>query len=208
MERSRSAPHLRHRSSDRVFPAHEQDRLRLQVALPRPVRRKPRGGRSALALRFADLDALVVVGKAARPSWIAVGSRHLEIKEISYIWGKDVFETGKMLRGLVQGGGGHRSILRIGPAGENGSAMAAINVDTYRHFGRLGGGAVMGNKNLKAIVINGDASFPLPDSKDYAKIFQEVYTKLTGYGHDEQVPRHRYADQHGGAERGEDAAHP
>jgi aldehyde:ferredoxin oxidoreductase len=136
------------------------------------------GGRSALALRFADLDALVVVGKASRPSCVAVGSRHLEVKEVPYLWGKDVFETGKMLRGMFKGSG-HRSILRIGPAGENGSAMACINADTYRHFGRLGGGTVMGRKNLKGIVLNGDASFPLPDSKEYSKIFQEVYTKLT-----------------------------
>ncbi|OPX98391.1 MAG: putative oxidoreductase YdhV [Syntrophorhabdus sp. PtaB.Bin006] len=136
------------------------------------------GGRSALALRFADLDALVVLGKATRPSCIAVGSRHLEVKEVPYLWGKDVFESGKMLRSTFKGAG-HRSILRIGPAGENGSAMACINADTYRHFGRLGGGAVMGNKNLKAIGINGDAAFQLPDSKDYPKIFQDVYTKLT-----------------------------
>jgi aldehyde:ferredoxin oxidoreductase len=137
------------------------------------------GGRSALALRFADLDALVVTGKAATPSLILLGSRHLEVKDISYIWGKDVFETGKMLRGLTKGSG-HRSTLRIGPAGEKGSAMAAINADSYRHFGRLGGGTVMGSKNLKAIAIHGDASFPLPDSKEYPKLFQEVYTQLTG----------------------------
>ena len=137
------------------------------------------GGRSALALRFADLDAVVVVGKAARPSCIGVASRDLVVKEIPFVWGKDVFETGKMVRGLVKRGGGHRSILRIGPAGENGFAMAGINADTYRHFGRLGGGAVMGGKNLKAIVIAGDASFSLPDSKDYPKVFQETYTKVT-----------------------------
>ena len=138
------------------------------------------GGRSALALRFADLDALVVVGMAATPSCIAVGSRDLVIKELPFVWGKDVFETGKMLRKLVKRGGGHRTMLRIGPAGESGSAMACINADTYRHFGRLGGGAVMGIKNLKAIVIEGDASFSLPESKEYPKVFQEAYTKLTG----------------------------
>jgi aldehyde:ferredoxin oxidoreductase len=135
------------------------------------------GGRSALSLRFADLDALVVTGKAARPSCIAVGSRHLEVKEVPYLWGMDIFATGKMLRSMFKGAG-HRSTLRIGPAGEHGSAMASINVDTYRHFGRLGGGAVMGSKNLKGIMISGDGSFPLIESKDYPKIFQEVYKKL------------------------------
>jgi aldehyde:ferredoxin oxidoreductase len=137
------------------------------------------GGRSALALRFADLDALVVTGKAPGPSCIGVGSRHLEVKEASYLWGKDVSETGKMLRGRFRRGSGHRSILRIGPAGERGSAMACVNVDTYRHFGRLGVGAVMGSKNLKGIVINGDGSFPLPESKDYPKVFRDVYTQIT-----------------------------
>ena len=138
------------------------------------------GGRSALSLRFADLDALVVTGKAAKPSCIAVASRNLLIKELPFVWGKDVFETGRMLRGLVKRSGGHRTIMRIGPAGERGSAMACINADTYRHFGRLGGGAVMGGKNLKAIVIEGDAAFALPESKDYPKVFQEAYTKVTG----------------------------
>ena len=138
------------------------------------------GGRSALALRFADLDALVVTGKAAKPSCIAVASRNLMIKELPFVWGKDVFETGRMLRGLVKRSGGHRTIMRIGPAGEKGSAMACINADTYRHFGRLGGGAVMGGKNLKAIVIEGDAAFALPESKEYPKVFQEAYTKVTG----------------------------
>ena len=138
------------------------------------------GGRSALALRFADLDALVIVGKAAKPSCIAVASQNLLVKELPFVWGKDVFESGRMLRGLVKRGSGHRTIMRIGPAGEMGFAMAAINADTYRHFGRLGGGAVMGRKNLKAILIEGDASFALPDSKEYPKVFQETYTKVTG----------------------------
>lgn len=138
------------------------------------------GGRSALTLRFADLDALVVVGRAPGPSCLGIGTRNLLIKELPFVWGKDVFETGRMVRSLVKRGGGHRTIMRIGPAGEKGSAIAAINVDSYRHFGRLGAGTVMGIKNLKAIVIEGDAAFSLPESKDYAKVFQDVYTKLTG----------------------------
>ncbi len=136
------------------------------------------GGRSALALRFADFDALVITGKAKRPSCLVVGSRSLEVKDVHYLWGKSVQRTGQMLRGMVKGSG-HRSILRIGPAGENRSAMACINVDTYRHFGRLGGGAVMGAKNLKAIVIIGDESFDLPPGKDYPQLFQKIYGQLT-----------------------------
>jgi aldehyde:ferredoxin oxidoreductase len=136
------------------------------------------GGRSALSLRFADLDALVVTGRADQPVCLSIGSRHLEIVDVHYLWGKDVGTTGKMLRRMFKGSG-HRSILRIGLAGEQGSAMAGINVDTYRHFGRLGGGAAMGAKNLKGIVIQGDGTFPLPEAKEYAKLFKKVHQQLT-----------------------------
>jgi aldehyde:ferredoxin oxidoreductase len=136
------------------------------------------GGRSALALRFADLDALVITGRAARPACLVVGAHHLSIEDVHYLWGKPTDRTGKMLRRMFPGSG-HRSILRIGPAGETGSAMACINVDTYRHFGRLGGGAVMGVKRIKGIVIEGDAAFDLPESKAYADLFRSVYSDLT-----------------------------
>ncbi len=136
------------------------------------------GGRSALALRFTDLDALVVRGRAPTPSCLSVGSRHLDLRDVHFLWGMDLLKTAKMLRRMYKGAG-HRSILRIGPAGENLSAMACINVDTYRHFGRLGCGAVMGAKNLKGVVIMGDGVFPLPEGKAYPKLFAEVYRKMT-----------------------------
>jgi aldehyde:ferredoxin oxidoreductase len=137
------------------------------------------GGRSALALRFADLDALVVSGRARTLSCLCIGSRHLEVKDVHFMRGFDIHATGKLFRRMFPGAG-HRSILRIGPAGEALSAMAGVVVDTYRHFGRLGAGAVMGAKNLKGIAIQGDGSFPLPEGRDYPKLFQEVYGLLTG----------------------------
>ena len=136
------------------------------------------GGRSALSLRFADFDGLVITGKAGRPSCVSIGSRHLEVKDVHYMWGIDLQRSGKMLRKMI-GGAGHRSIFRIGPAGENLSAYACITVDTYRHFGRLGGGAVMGSKNLKAIAIQGDGVFHLPEGKEYVDLFEEVHKQLT-----------------------------
>ncbi|MGW8272284.1 MAG: aldehyde ferredoxin oxidoreductase N-terminal domain-containing protein, partial [Thermodesulfovibrionales bacterium] len=113
------------------------------------------GGRSALSMRFADYDALVITGRAQSPSALIIGSRQIEVKDVHYLWGTDLQVAGKILRRMFPGAG-HRTILRIGPAGERCSSMACINVDTYRHFGRLGSGAVMGSKNLKAIMIHGD----------------------------------------------------
>lgn len=136
------------------------------------------GGRSALAIRFADYDAIVIKGRAERLSCLSIGMKHLAVKDVQFLAGKDVFSTGKLLRRMFPGSG-HRSILRIGPAGENMSAMACINADTYRHFGRLGSGGVMGAKNLKGIVIQGDGSFALPENNDYAKVYKQVYDKMT-----------------------------
>jgi aldehyde:ferredoxin oxidoreductase len=136
------------------------------------------GGRSALSLRFADLDGLVITGKAKKPSCLMVGSHLLQIEDVHFMWGMEVDQAGKLLRRMSTGSG-HRSIMRIGPAGEIGSAMACINVDTYRHFGRLGGGTVMGAKNLKAMVIQGDGVFDLPEGKEYPDLFKEVYQQLT-----------------------------
>ncbi|HZV82154.1 MAG TPA: aldehyde ferredoxin oxidoreductase N-terminal domain-containing protein, partial [Geobacteraceae bacterium] len=136
------------------------------------------GGRSALSLRFADYDALVITGRAKTPSALVVGSRRIEIKDVHYLWGTDLQVAGKVLRQMFPGGG-HRTILRIGPAGERLSPMACITADTYRHFGRLGGGAVMGSKNLKAIMIHGDSTFMLPESKDFVKVFDKVYKDMT-----------------------------
>jgi aldehyde:ferredoxin oxidoreductase len=135
-------------------------------------------GRDSIYQAFYDRDALVMVGKAPRLSCLAVGSHHLSIEDVHYLQGQPADQTGKMLRRMFPGAG-HRSILRIGPAGEIGSSMACINVDTYRHFGRLGGGSVMGAKNIKGIVIEGDAAFELPEGKAYPDLFRNVYRDLT-----------------------------
>ena len=137
------------------------------------------GGRTALALQFCNLDALVIVGKARRLSCLYVANRRLELKDVEFMRGMNADNAGKLLRRIFKGGSGHRSILRIGPSGEICSSMACINVDTYRHFGRMGGGATMGAKNLKGIVIHGEGDLELPAGKEYLKVYQEVYDKVT-----------------------------
>lgn len=136
------------------------------------------GGRLALSLRFAGYDALVLTGRAARLSALLLAGRRLEMVDVEYMRGRDVFSTGKHLRRLAASGG-HRSIFRIGPAGEKMCSFACINVDSFRHFGRLGSGAVMGAKNLKAVAVEGDRELPLDGGKDYKKLFKSIYADLT-----------------------------
>lgn len=136
------------------------------------------GGRLALSLSMAGYDAVVIHGQAPRPSYIAIDGPKIEIKDARAIWGMDSDVVGQFLRDQEKGSG-KRSILRIGPAGEKLVKFASVCVDTYRHFGRLGLGAVMGSKHLKAIIITGDKSTKVKDIKDYFRVYQTIFKSVT-----------------------------
>ena len=67
--------------------------------------------------------------------------------------------------------------MRIGGAGERMVKYACVTTETYRHFGRLGLGAVFGSKLLKAIVVSGNHSVDVSDVAEYRKTYDEVYKK-------------------------------
>lgn len=136
------------------------------------------GGRLALAMFNAGYDAIVIVGKSKAPVYISLGANHVEFKDARTIWGMCSKETGRVIR-EIEPGRGKRSILRIGTAGENLVKFASVNVDTYRHFGRLGLGAVFGSKNLKAISIIGDRDIKIKNFKEYFRVYQQIYKKVT-----------------------------
>jgi len=140
------------------------------------------GARMALAMLMAGYDALVISGKAQKPAYLSISNDSVNVRDARAMWGLNVDETGRTLRDREHHRGqsiGKRSIIRIGPAGESGVSFACVCVDTYRHFGRLGLGATMGSKNLKAVAIYGNRSYPILDSKRYFKIYQEIYKKCT-----------------------------
>ena len=136
------------------------------------------GGRFASALRYAGYDALLLTGAAKQLSYLAIHDDHVELRTAAAMRGMDTIETGRVIRDLVKGAG-HRSILRIGPAGESRIRYANVNVDTFRHFGRLGLGAVLGSKNLKAIAVTGQKPFDLPaGSRTYKALYAEIYDRV------------------------------
>ncbi len=136
------------------------------------------GGRLALTLSMAGYDAIVIRGQAPRPSYISINGGNIEIKDARAIWGMDSDIVGQFIRDH-EIGSGKRSILRIGPAGENKVKFASVCVDTYRHFGRLGLGAVMGSKNLKAMVVTGDKTTKIQDPKDYFRVYRSIFKSVT-----------------------------
>ncbi|MFZ5353604.1 MAG: aldehyde ferredoxin oxidoreductase N-terminal domain-containing protein [Bacillota bacterium] len=136
------------------------------------------GGRLALTMFMAGYDAIVITGKSKKPVYITVNSNNVEFRDARALWGMSSDEVGGVIRER-EPGSGKRSIIRIGPAGENQVSFASACVDTFRHFGRLGLGAVLGSKNLKAITVIGDRNIPVKNFKDYFKVYQEIYKKVT-----------------------------
>lgn len=140
------------------------------------------GGRLAYTLFNAGFDAVVIKGQASQLSYIVISDNNIEIKDARAFAGIGAESTGQFIR-TVEGGSGKRSIIRVGPAGEKMSKIANVNVDTYRHFGRMGLGAVFGSKNLKAIQVTaGDSKRNIPDLKKYFATYRELYDKVINTG--------------------------
>ncbi|MEM4751184.1 MAG: aldehyde ferredoxin oxidoreductase family protein [Desulfurococcaceae archaeon] len=134
------------------------------------------GGRSALAIRFAGYSAIVIKGASDRPIYIVIDDEKVRFRDASVLWGMRSTETvGGVLR-EVTAGAGHRTIMRIGRAGERLVRYASVVTETYRHFGRLGLGAVFGSKKLKALVIVGRRGFKVPNVPAYREVYEEVYS--------------------------------
>jgi len=126
-------------------------------------------------LKSCGYDVLIISGKAESPVYIELTDRSVEIKDASDLWGKTTAEVQSTLshrhgRGL--------SILSIGPAGERLVKYACISGDVRFFAGRLGMGAVMGAKNLKAIVMKGEKETPIADLEGMKALMKEVYYEV------------------------------
>jgi aldehyde:ferredoxin oxidoreductase len=135
------------------------------------------GGKLGLAMRFADYEAIVITGKAKRWTYLSIQDDEIKFQNAATLQGLSTYATARVLR-EVEKKKGKQSIMCIGPAGENLINFANVNVDTYRHFGRLGLGAVFGSKNLKAIAISGSKSYKIENRSEYKTVYKAFYEIL------------------------------
>jgi aldehyde:ferredoxin oxidoreductase len=110
------------------------------------------GGSWGNRLKYAGYDGIVVQGKADKPVYLWIHDDKVEIKDASHLWGKTSFES---LDTLKAEHGLEASVLTIGQAAENLVVFATLLADEGAS-GSGGTGAIMGSKNLKAIVVAGD----------------------------------------------------
>ena len=137
------------------------------------------GGRSAVSLRMAGYGAVVIAGRSERPVYLVIDEDGASFRDASALWGlRSSYTVGSVLRER-EPGSGHRSILRIGSAGERQVTYASVIAETYRHFGRLGLGAVFGSKHLKGVVMIGRRSLPVADPVQYRRTYDTIYHLAT-----------------------------
>jgi len=136
------------------------------------------GGRSAVAIRLAGYGAIVIKGASEQPVWVAIHGKRVFFRDARAIWGMtSSFTVGRIIR-ENEPGSGFRTIMRIGRAGEKMVTYASVITETYRHFGRLGLGAVFGSKKLKALVVSGRSTIPIADKKAYKQVYNKIYQLL------------------------------
>jgi aldehyde:ferredoxin oxidoreductase len=126
------------------------------------------GGTFSPDLKRAGYDGIVIDGKAKSPVYLAITDDSVQILDASHLWGKDIYEATDLLKEKDKS----FKVLAIGQAGENLVKIAAVGNDKGHFSGRTGLGAVMGSKNLKAIIVKGSKKLSKADDEKF-KLFQK-----------------------------------
>ena len=131
------------------------------------------GGSFAPMIKRAGYDGIIFNGKAKKPVYLALIEGEVKLESAEEYWGMDSFEVSDALRERYN----KKAVVAcIGQAGENLVKIAAVMNDGEegRCAGRCGMGAVMGSKNLKAIVAYGTKKTPMFDEQGFAENVKEV----------------------------------
>jgi aldehyde:ferredoxin oxidoreductase len=128
------------------------------------------GGYFGAELKFAGYDAIIVEGQAEKPTYVWINDDNVEFRDASRVWGLNTWATKEILQEETDK---RARMVAIGPAGERLVRISAIMTDDSRAAARGGGGAVMGSKNLKAIVVKGSRRISIHDDDALNEVVNE-----------------------------------
>jgi len=134
------------------------------------------GGFWAQELGTSGYDGIIVRGRASTPTYLSLVDGILDIHESKSLWGSEVGECDRILTEEYE----KARVLCIGPAGENLVKFSCIMNDVTRASARPGFGAVMGSKNLKAIVVKGSQEKQLHDREMFLEVSKGLAKELIG----------------------------
>jgi aldehyde:ferredoxin oxidoreductase len=129
------------------------------------------GGHAGVKIKFAGYDMIIFEGKLPKPGYVVIKDDEITFKDAGELWGMGSHAAETK---LAKEYGREYTIMSIGPGGENLLSIACINSDYYRQAGRGGIGAVMGSKNLKAILVAGTKGVKIPDIQKATRRIIEI----------------------------------
>ncbi len=129
------------------------------------------GGYWGQMLKYAGYDALVLSGAAEEPTLLVIDDGVVDLRPAKHLWGSNISQTDKRLKEEYPG---DWQVLTIGPPGEKMRNLAGI-FNESRALARGGVGAVMGSKNLKAIVVRGSGLVKVHDPERYQRALQLAF---------------------------------
>lgn len=133
------------------------------------------GGAFPLRLKSCGYDHVVITGKAERPVYLLLTDAGPEIRDAAALWGMDNSETVDALHDIHQ----PCSVVPIGPAGENLVALSICVMDKLGTIGRGGLAAVMGSKNLKALVaVQGKFGVAVAHRRRFVKLANTLHERI------------------------------
>ena len=130
-------------------------------------------------MKRAGYDHIVITGKADAPAYIFIDDGDVQILDAEDVWGADNYEAVDRLWERH----GRCSSISIGQAGENLVKFAIGLVDKTATIGRAGFGAVMGSKNLKAVLVRGSGGIRVADPDGFMKEVDSLFDRAKGYRH-------------------------
>ena len=130
-------------------------------------------------LKQAGFDHIIISGRSEKPVYLLVWDDHIELCDARHLWGQDIVDTTNSLWKQYESSG----VIAMGQAGENLVYGALALIDKTTTFGRGGLGAVMGSKNLKAIVSKGSKGISVADPKEFNKLFKKQIERIRNYVH-------------------------
>ena len=136
------------------------------------------GGRFPATLKRTGFDAVCITGRAAAPSYLVVTEDGAVVKPAAALWGRTTRDT---VTALVAAEGADADAIAIGPAGEHRvrfAAMAHYWKNREGVSGRGGIGAVLGSKNLKAVVVRGARKTVVADAPALKALLEETREPL------------------------------
>ena len=136
------------------------------------------GGYFSHFLKSSGYDHLVITGRSDKPVYLKIHDENVELCDASDLWGMDVFDTTDKLRRRHE----PCSVIPIGQAGENLVNISVTQIDKGGTVGSGGLCAVMGSKNLKAIVaVPGTKGIAVADPRRLQRLVDEILSRVSNY---------------------------